>query len=131
MTIDVELILEPGERDRVVGLDLDRAVVANGEAAGEGAGVDRARQVRGETGEVVAPGSAGGQGLLEEGDGLGVGLGRRAHQRPGEGERGELADLLVRLAAGLARLLGRDLGVDRVSALGSAATRSPGRRRRP
>ncbi len=96
-----ELLLEPGLGDRVVGLDLDRrhrpgrvTLPANAPA------VELAADLGRESGELGPLGAVGDR-VLEQGDRLGVRI--AVLERPAQGQRGELANLVVLLAVELSR----------------------------
>ena len=121
----VELVLEPGLGGRVVGLKLDRAILLDRHLAGERPAVEMAAEL-GRKAREIAPLGAVSDRLLEESGRLGVRV--VPLQRPGEGQRGELANLVVFLVSQSAGLLERLAGIDRVAARSRGASR---RRCRP
>ena len=108
----IELVLQPGLGRRALGLDLDLPVGLDRDLAGELAAVEPAGDVGGEPGEVL-PGGAMSDSVRKEG--VGRVIGRAALKRPGEGQAGEFADLVVALAVQGAGPRDRLADRDRVS----------------
>ena len=119
-----ELLLNPGCH----GLFPARVRVRKGNSA---PGVDGNGAVEGSAVEIAADGGAEArkvlprrprrQGFLKQGNCGGVGV--LTLERPGEGKRGEIADLLILLAIELARFLARAARIDRVVARGGRRPR--------
>ncbi len=107
-----ELVREPGKRDRVVGLDVDRSVGVDSQLASERSAVKLAFDLGGETGE-LAPRGAVCDRVREERGRLGFRF--AVLKRPAQGQRGELANLVIRLASERAGLFERLADVNRIA----------------
>ena len=112
MAIDSNWFVSQGKRDRVVGLDVDRPVGLDSQLASKRSTVKLALDLGGETGELARRGAVCDRVREERGR---LGFRFAVLKRPAQGQRGELANLVVRLASERAGLFERLADVNRVA----------------